>query len=493
MSSNRNNNNHQQLQLMQSRKRSAVETSLTLYDELDEEPPLRRFRKDVLTCELETLQAELDHERSLRALDAKRFVQEKQRMEKQLQFAIEETQDANKLLEETQRQHDQYVEQLKRARNQAQAELRQVQDALGEERAVLAADALEDDPRLEHLREEVKAKETENKSLQGIIVSLKEELERKMDLEAATGAAASRDRNDKDTVSANALSEARPDVLKELNRVRILLADSERKNRQFKRAVEEAAQKSKQLIHEKERLRTANKRIEQVEAELHQEIKRGETTAAELQKLQDEHKTVLEKFGKLRDAVYAERSKAEQALQRADQAEALAGKGSFDPEKTRVLHLSNNPLTEALKEEINVLKRQVEVLSASNKKKKPLGSDVDPNKLHQRLKQSFKEQIGRFREGVYLMTGYKIDMIPGPDNDKYKFKVRSVFAENESDLLMFQWPEGEEVTSLDMLSTEHAKALTQSPSGQYLTKFHSLPAFMASVQLTLFEKQTIMI
>jgi hypothetical protein len=85
-------------------------------------------------------------------------------------------------------------------------------------------------------------------------------------------------------------------------------------------------------------------------------------------------------------------------------------------------------------------------------------------------------------------------MIPGPNDDQYKFKVRSVFAEKESDHLMFQWPEGnkEEVTSLDMLSTEHAQALTQSPSGEYLTKLHNLPAFMASVQLTLFEKQTVM-
>jgi hypothetical protein len=33
----------------------------------------------------------------------------------------------------------------------------------------------------------------------------------------------------------------------------------------------------------------------------------------------------------------------------------------------------------------------------------------------------------------------KVDMIP--DNDRYKFKVRSVFAEREKDHLVFQWPE----------------------------------------------------
>jgi hypothetical protein len=83
---------------------------------------------------------------------------------------------------------------------------------------------------------------------------------------------------------------------------------------------------------------------------------------------------------------------------------------------------------------------------------------------------------------------FQVDMIP--DNDRYKFKVRSVFAEREKDHLVFQWPEGNHVTSLDLLNTEHAKILTNTPSYEYMTKFHSLPAFMASVQLSLFENQT---
>jgi hypothetical protein len=77
-----------------------------------------------------------------------------------------------------------------------------------------------------------------------------------------------------------------------------------------------------------------------------------------------------------------------------------------------------------------------------------------------------------------------------PENDRFKFKVRSVFAERESDHLMFHWPEGNDVSSLDLLDTELAKFLTTTPSYEYMTKFHSLPAFLASVQLSLFEKQT---
>jgi hypothetical protein len=52
--------------------------------------------------QLETLQAELDHERSLRALDRKRAQQVHQRLQKQAEFALEEAQEAKNLLEEVQ-------------------------------------------------------------------------------------------------------------------------------------------------------------------------------------------------------------------------------------------------------------------------------------------------------------------------------------------------------------------------------------------------------
>jgi mitotic spindle assembly checkpoint protein MAD1 len=377
--------------LVNSRKRSA---EMALDDDH------KRGRRDAIQCELESLQAELEHERSLRSLDAKRFVQSQQRLEKQLEFALQETKEAKALMEEMQQEQETHVEQLKRARARAQEQLRQVQEELEEERAMAAGDALDEDPRIRPLQHELQACAEENQALKGTIAELQGDWKRYMQRDASS--------SPQEDVPIGALSEARPDVLKELNRVRILLAESERKNRQHKRALEEAALGSKQLIHEKERLRSANKRIEQLEAELREQTKTEETAVAELKRLNDEHKVVLEKFGKLREAVYEERAKAEKASVRADEAEALAGKGSFDPEKTRVLHLSNNPLTQALKEEIKVLRRQVEALSDSGKKKKASGIDVDPNKLHQRLKQSFKEQIGRFREGVYLMTGYKV-------------------------------------------------------------------------------------
>lgn len=168
-------------------------------------------------------------------------------------------------------------------------------------------------------------------------------------------------------------------------------------------------------------------------------------------------------------------------------AEAWAGKGSFNPDTTRVVHFTETPLVQAMKEEIDVLKRQLEV--AKGPKSSSKSAHHNPDKLNQRLKENFKEQIATFREGVYIATGFKFDMLPG--TDRPTFRVRSLYSANEKDHLLLKWPKTEEVSSLDILNTDFAKTLAEtSPSYQYMTKFHSLPAFLASVQLSLFENTT---
>ena len=212
-----------------------------------------------------------------------------------------------------------------------------------------------------------------------------------------------------------------------------------------------------------------------------------EAAQAAVKETQQEHERVLDKFGKLREALQAERAKVAKAEGRAIEAESLAGKGSFNPDMARALHLKETPLVEALREELAVLKRQLEAKGSAATARTP----IDPEKLNQRLKENFKEQISLFREGVYLMTGYKVDMLPG--TDRPTFRVRSVFAEQEEDHLMLKWPKSEPVSSLDLLGTDFAKALSNTPSYDYMVKFHSLPAFLASVQLSLFERQTLVI
>jgi mitotic spindle assembly checkpoint protein MAD1 len=652
-----------------------------------EEPPVRRARRDVLSTDLETMKAELEHERSLRQLDAKRFQQVKQRLERQVEFAVEEAKEAKVMMDELREESERHMDQLRESRIQAQEELRDCQLQLEEERALGATACLEEDPKVQRLEAEVDAKAMENEALTETMDELRQELRAHI-VAAEQEASKSLDgKNNGNKTPTGSASPAPSAVLKELNRVRIQLAESERKHRQLRRATEDLQKNAKQFVHERESARSATSRVQQLEAESNDRTRAYESVQAELTswkefgsslgslllakqpqnskslslpltadpmvppelsvvkrylkeatkradesetecdhlkkqldkaqeriqthessigelerkeaswtkehqgfqkrielsekqiqvlkgqegvwkremeslrsivktfdelplsafkddvsstggaseasvrvlqasldaarqelqilkdgrdgmkrdldaavsekaELQKTHNTVLEKFGKLKEAVYAERAKSEKAEARACHAEELAGKGSFNPETTRVLHLQQNPLAEALRQEVNVLRRQVDALSKEKHISKAAivapaaGSDVDPNKLHQRLKQSFKEQIGRFREGVYLMTGYKIDMIPG--NERPTFKVRSMFAEQEQDHLMFQWPEGEDVMSLDLLDTELAKLLTTTPSYEYVKRFGSIPTFLASTQLSLFEKQTMM-
>ena len=116
---------------------------------------------------------------------------------------------------------------------------------------------------------------------------------------------------------------------------------------------------------------------------------------------------------------------------------------------------------------------------------------LDAQKLHKPLKESFRARIYQFREGFYLLTGYKIDMVS--KFNRPKFKVRSMHAEKESDILEFIWPEleeGKSPISLDMLNTKLGQELSKEPCFKYIERYESLPAFMASVCLSLFEKQT---
>jgi Mitotic checkpoint protein len=276
---------------------------------------------------------------------------------------------------------------------------------------------------------------------------------------------------------------------READSLRLLIQTFERQLESGSKDLDPAAQTMQiRLKTDTDQLKLLQTAHDQLAAELLTYKTDKATLAAELDR-------VREKFGKLRDALMAEKEKVAAAEERAVHAEQLAGKGSFDPQHTRVLHFTETPLVQALKEEVQVLQRQLE---AASKAVKTPGTDMksglapNPDKLNQRLKENFKEQIATFREGVYLMTGFKVDMLT--TTERPTFRLRSVFAEQEEDHLLLQWPVNktkDDATSLDILNTDLAKLLATTPSYDYMTKFHSLPAFLASVQLNLFEKQTV--
>jgi mitotic spindle assembly checkpoint protein MAD1 len=117
-------------------------------------------------------------------------------------------------------------------------------------------------------------------------------------------------------------------------------------------------------------------------------------------------------------------------------------------------------------------------------------SVVDPAKLNQRLKEMFKEKIATFREAVYLLTGFKMELFSAeaaPGQTVNRLKIKSMYAESPEDYLMFQLSEN----GPELLESEFANRIDETLI-QHLQRYQSVPAFLANVTMTLFENSTFM-
>lgn len=638
---------------MNSRKRSSVLES----EDSSKRPKISLM---LLENEIDSLRAELEHQRSLRELDQRRAAQTKARLERQLEFATEEAEEAKNLLEELRTTSEEHAKSLREGRQEALSDLRVCQAHLAE-----VMEQQGDGYEIETAREKISQLEDHLEACKEESTSLRLRLKEVIEDAEQRRLAIPKEPIKDETQSLTGQASAAPTaIMRELNTVRIALAESERKYRQLHRKSDEWSKKAQQLVSLKEvsgAAKLRNAKLELNVKELQRELENHRATharwtdfvkeiglalnltlsgppevatvARHLQQQQQQLKTmeaersalrsdlaesgdkiasleksvreattatersqrdlkkaeqeldqaklkikvlhaqehiwqreadglrslvrtfddmipcqpgsgenattksselalnaareeiavlkqecdrlsaelessaearqllvkeldrVSDKFAKLREALIVERRKAEVAEDRAEKAETLAGKGLINPEMTRALHLEKNPLSDAICEryqrEINILKTRLEGMTGEmpglvETQMKP---DVDPEKLHQRLKDTFKEQIGVFREGVYLITGYKIDMLL--DKSTPYFKVRSVYGEREEDVLIFNWPKGvKQPKSLELRGTDFARVLSTTDSYQYLTKYDSMPGFMASTQLGLLEKCT---
>lgn len=186
--------------------------------------------------------------------------------------------------------------------------------------------------------------------------------------------------------------------------------------------------------------------------------------------------------------------------------------GDYDPTKTKVLHFSMNPHAIAqkqkaeelkqLKEENEKLKTRLQLLEESGGKvadltltvdkklQEPCSSkEVDEMKSllsreetkNKRLVEAFKKTSQEFREVCYQLTGYKIDI---PCSNQYR--LTSMYAESPEDFFLFQQSSGGEI---QLLGTQFSETL-QDLIDLYLQRQDSIPAFLSSVTLDLFNKQT---
>ena len=142
--------------------------------------------------------------------------------------------------------------------------------------------------------------------------------------------------------------------------------------------------------------------------------------------------------------------------------------------KPRILHFKMNPAARAIKEketqdraELRALRKEVKALRDSWSSKNvttPMPGNIsaaptpstagggDLQTRYERLKEVFHKRMQRFREAVYLLTGFKVDM--ENTNESPRLRLRSIFAEREQDFLMFQWKTN---GGMDLCQTESVR------------------------------------
>uniref|UniRef100_K9IMH1 Mitotic spindle assembly checkpoint protein MAD1 n=1 Tax=Desmodus rotundus TaxID=9430 RepID=K9IMH1_DESRO len=205
-----------------------------------------------------------------------------------------------------------------------------------------------------------------------------------------------------------------------------------------------------------------------------------------------------------------ERSRLEESKKQLEtQLERLTLLGDYDQSKTKVLHLSANPASEAwqclrqdqarLQEECERLRKLVSTLERggpvpadletsclpSSKEMTELKKQVESAELkNQRLKEVFQTKIQEFRKVCYTLTGYQIDI-----TRESQYRLTSMYAERKDDCLVFK-ATGPSGATMQLLETEFSRTVPELIE-LHLLRQDSIPAFLSALTLDLFGRQTL--
>lgn len=102
----------------------------------------------------------------------------------------------------------------------------------------------------------------------------------------------------------------------------------------------------------------------------------------------------------------------------------------------------------------------------------------------QHYKEIYRAASLEFREVIYLLFGYRVDRV-GSNN----YRISSVYAENEDEYLNFRL---NDMGELDMLETDYSLTLVDMVNN-FLAEHHSMPAFLSSLTLDLFNRQPMVV
>ncbi|XP_008049250.2 mitotic spindle assembly checkpoint protein MAD1-like [Carlito syrichta] len=206
-----------------------------------------------------------------------------------------------------------------------------------------------------------------------------------------------------------------------------------------------------------------------------------------------------------------ERSRLEEEKKMLEmQLERRTLQGDYDQSRTKVLHMSLNPSSmarqrlhedhEQLQAECERLRGLVHALERggavpanleaaaclpSSKEVAELRKQVESAELkNQRLKEVFQTKIQEFRKVCYTLTGYQIDI-----TTENQYRLTSQYAERQTDCLIFK-ATGPSGSKMHLLETEFSRTVAELIE-VYLLRQDSIPAFLSSLTLELFSRQTV--
>ncbi|XP_036020734.1 mitotic spindle assembly checkpoint protein MAD1 isoform X3 [Mus musculus] len=270
-----------------------------------------------------------------------------------------------------------------------------------------------------------------------------------------------KEKNNSITSSARGLEKVQQQLQDEVRQANAQLLE-ERKKRETHEALARRLQKRNALL--------TKAQLSQALEELGVQKQRADTLEMELKMLKAQTSSAESSFSFCKEEVDAlrlkveelegERSRLEQEKQVLEmQMEKLTLQGDYNQSRTKVLHMSLNPISMArqrqhedhdrLQEECERLRGLVHALERggpipadleaasslpSSKEVAELRKQVESAELkNQRLKEVFQTKIQEFRKVCYTLTGYQIDV-----TTESQYRLTSRYAEHQTDCLIFK-------------------------------------------------------
>nr|KAF6447892.1 mitotic arrest deficient 1 like 1 [Rousettus aegyptiacus] len=191
------------------------------------------------------------------------------------------------------------------------------------------------------------------------------------------------------------------------------------------------------------------------------------------------------------------------------QLQQLSLAGDYDQGRTKVLHMTVNPASEAqqslrqdqarLREECERLRQLLGALGRggpvpaglqasglpSSQEVAELKKQVESAELkNQRLKEVFQTKIQEFRKACYTLTGYQVDI-----TREGQYRLTSMYAEHKDDCLVFK-AAGPSGATMQLLETAFSRSVPELVQLHLLAQ-DSIPAFLSALTLDLFSRQTV--